>query len=54
MATGQPEKDVLNNGISAEAPDQDTAAPDTGEQVWDEEKIEQALKTLKEMHMQVG
>jgi hypothetical protein len=28
--------------------------PSNGEDVWDEERIEEALKTLKEMHIQVG
>jgi hypothetical protein len=29
-------------------------APNAGEDVWDEERIERALNTVKEMHIQVS
>jgi hypothetical protein len=31
-----------------------TAGPDVEEDTWDEERIEEALKVSKEMHIQVG
>lgn len=31
-----------------------TAGSDAEEDIWDEERIEQALKVSKEMHIQVG
>ena len=48
MAAGQPEKQGPTNGVVGEA---ESAVP--REDVWDEERLENALKTLKEMHIQV-
>jgi len=47
MAAGQPEKQVPTNGGFGEG---EPLPP--REDVWDEEHLENALKTLKEMHIQ--
>ena len=52
MAEGQQQTSRMPAGGSAtdQQPDSDQAA----EEVWDEERLEKAMKTLKEMHIQVS
>jgi hypothetical protein len=38
---------------SADAGNANATAPVAAEDVWDEERLEKAMKTLKEMHIQV-
>lgn len=52
MVVGQGNPQVPTDGSSTT--NGQPAAPGNGEDVWDEERIEEALKTLKEMHIQVG
>jgi hypothetical protein len=50
---GQSDSQELNKNAAPEN-GQQPEAPNAGEDVWDEERIEKALKTLKEMHIQVS
>ena len=54
MASGQPAVPIVlgQSGTNAGGDAQQTAVSES-EEVWDEEKLDQALKTLKEMHIQV-
>ena len=55
MAAGQgnPQPPPTDGGAAPMEIDQ-IAASGSGEDVWDEQRIEEALKTLKEMHIQVS
>ncbi|KAM3080933.1 hypothetical protein ACMFMG_004893 [Clarireedia jacksonii] len=55
MATGQQVVPIMTGQPESNEPgtDQQASAPEAGEDVWDEERLEQAMKTLKEMHIQV-
>ena len=55
MAVSKADSDMPSEGSAAAAIQNGQAvASNTGEDTWDEERIEQALKTLKEMHIQVS
>lgn len=54
MAAGQPGETSLGVSSGAgEAIQKPMLVTDPAEEIWDEEKLEKALKTLKEMHIQV-
>lgn len=53
MVVDQSNPQVPTEGSAAMENDP-AAASSSGEDVWDEERIEEALKVLKEMHIQVG
>ncbi|KAL3425586.1 hypothetical protein PVAG01_02377 [Phlyctema vagabunda] len=59
MAVGQPAsaqvsaKGVTSNAPTADNGAQPSTAPDQGDDVWDEERLEESLKTLKEMYIQL-
>ena len=54
-ATKQEEsKREISNGTMAPEPAPEMADTSNTEEAWDEEQLEQALKTLKEMHIQVS
>ncbi len=53
MANGQPDNvQRLNGGTTAENGQQ--SAANAADDVWDEERLEKAMSTLKEMHIQVS
>lgn len=51
MANGQQENAQRPNGAATAENEQQVAATDD---VWDEERLEKAMSTLKEMHIQVS
>jgi len=53
MVVGQGNPQVPTEG-SAAVENGEPAPSSIGEDVWDEQRIEDALKTLKEMHIQVS
>ena len=47
-------EDVTQDSVGTETVNEnDTAAADPAEDVWDEERLEKAMDTLKEMYIQV-
>ena len=54
MVVGQSNPQVPANEGGAVMENGQLTAPNNGEDVWDEQRIEDALKTLKEMHIQVS
>lgn len=47
-------EDVAQDKVGAETvPEDGTAAADQAEDAWDEERLERAMDTLKEMYIQV-
>jgi hypothetical protein len=56
MAAGQQVVPVMTGQTESNAPgtDQQAPAPEADEDVWDEERLDQAMKTLKEMHIQAS
>jgi hypothetical protein len=53
MVVGPGNTHVPTEG-SAAMENSQPAASSSGEDLWDEQRIEEALKTLKEMHIQVS
>jgi len=48
-------EDIAQENVGPEtAPEDGTAAADQTEDIWDEERLEKAMDTLKEMYIQVS
>jgi len=54
MATGQQDSHVATDGNKLENGHPADPSNNVEEEVWDEERNEKGLKTLKEMHIQVS
>ncbi|PQE16763.1 ribosomal l34e protein [Rutstroemia sp. NJR-2017a BBW] len=56
MAAGQQVVPIMTGQTESNAPgtEQQAPAPEADEDVWDEERLDQAMKTLKEMHIQAS
>lgn len=51
MAVGEGEKSRSNGAVTA--PQKGLQADSKSEEIWDEERLEKAMHTLKEMHINV-